>query len=141
MKIPPAFSTLLVRHAFVITADPSDSLIEDGAVLVHGGRIEAVGRDADLASAAADLIIDAANRKIVMPGMTNLHLHSGLIRGTAEDLPLWEWLEQHVDPKHRALQPDDTYHASRLCYAENLRAGITSVLDMYRHPWRAAEAC
>lgn len=124
-----------------MTVNSSNTTIEDGALLVADGRIEAVGRDGDLASAQADVTIDGANRKLVMPGMTNLHLHSGLIRGTAEDLALWEWLEKHVDPKHRALRPDDTYHASRLCYAENLKAGITSVLDMYRHPWRAAEAC
>ncbi|MBV9120586.1 MAG: amidohydrolase, partial [Chloroflexi bacterium] len=116
-------------------------VIEDGAVLIDGGHIAAVGHDAELASAQADVVVDGQRRKLVMPGMTNLHMHSGLIRGLAEDLPLWEWLDQHVDPKHRALLPDDTYHASRLCYAENLRAGITSVLDMYRHPWLAAQAC
>ena len=138
---PPQFDRLLIRHTYVLTVDAANTAIEDGAVLVAGGRIKAVGRDADLASARADIAIDGANRKLVMPGMTNLHLHSGLIRGTAEDLELWEWLAKHVDPKHRALLPEDTYHASRLCYAENLKAGITSVLDMYRHPWRAAEAC
>lgn len=62
------------------------------------------------------------------------------MRGTAEDLPLWEWLRRFVDPKHRVLTEDDAYAASRLCYTEGLRAEMTTVLDMYRFMHRSADS-
>ena len=59
-------------------------------------------------------------------------MHSGLLRGTAEGLPLWDWLRTYVDPAHRALTPEIASAASLLCYTESLRAGTTSVLDTWR---------
>ena len=43
----------------------------------------------------------------VIPGLHNGHLHSGLLRGTAESMALWEWLENHVDPAHRGAHARD----------------------------------
>ncbi len=45
-----------------------------------------------------------------------------------------------MDPKHRVLTKDDAYAASLLCYSEMIRAGVTSVLDMYRFMDRCADA-
>ena len=42
----------------------------------------------------------------VLPGLHNCHLHSGLLRGTAESMSLWDWLEAYVDPAHKALTPE-----------------------------------
>ena len=72
------------------------------------------------------------------PALHNTHLHSGLLRGTAEDLGLLDWLATYVDPMHRALTADIAEAASRLCYAEALLGGTTSVMDMWRHLDRAA---
>jgi 5-methylthioadenosine/S-adenosylhomocysteine deaminase len=67
-----------------------------------------------------------------MPGLHNCHLHSGLLRGTAESLSLWDWLKAYVDPAHRALTPEIAAAASLQCYAESVLAGTTSVMDMWR---------
>ncbi len=69
----------------------------------------------------------------MLPGLHNCHLHSGLLRGTAESLALWDWLETYVDPAHRALTPEIAAVASRQCYAESVLAGTTSVMDMWRY--------
>lgn len=37
----------------------------------------------------------------MLPGLHNAHLHSGLLRGTAESLSLWDWLATYLDPAHR----------------------------------------
>ena len=68
----------------------------------------------------------------MLPGLHNGHLHSGLLRGTAESLSLWDWLRTYVDPAHRALTPEIAEAASLQCYAEGLLAGTTSVMDMWR---------
>ena len=43
-----------------------------------------------------------------------------------------------MDPAHRALTPDIAEAASRLCYAEAIRSGTTSVMDMWRFLERSA---
>ena len=52
--------------------------------------------------AATATTVDVRDR-ILMPGIHNCHMHSGLLRGTAENLPLLAWLATYVDPAHRAL--------------------------------------
>src|SRR5258708_26744457 len=67
-----------------------------------------------------------------MPGLINAHAHSGFVRGTAEHLPVWDWLTVHMNPMHRVLLPHEGAAASRLCYAESVISGTTTVVDMWR---------
>jgi 5-methylthioadenosine/S-adenosylhomocysteine deaminase len=131
----------LIRHGIIITVDKNDTIYEDGALLIRGDRIVDIGEDRELADkyTSVEEVIDAS-RRAVIPGLINTHLHSGLIRGTAEDLSLWEWLSKHVDPMHKALQEEEAYAAARLCYAEGLKSGTTCIMDMYRYMHRCADA-
>lgn len=126
---------------FVVTMDAASTVIPDGAVLVDGTRIAAVGPRADLAAAgpAPDRVRDLPGR-LLLPGLINAHTHSGLLRGTAEQLPVWEWLRVHIDPMHRVLRPGEAEAAAWLCYAESLLAGTTTVVDMWRYMGGAARA-
>lgn len=130
----------LIVHAYVITVDKAFTILHDGAVCYENGRIVEVGPSESLLAKYQDAERIDATGMALMPGLINTHLHSGLIRGTAEDLPVWEWIALHVDPKHRVLQPDDAYIASKLCYSESLLAGTTTVVDMYRYMHRCADA-
>lgn len=125
---------------FVVTMDPGDTVISDGGVLVDGGRIAAVGRSADLNAAHPEVTVRRKPGRLLMPGLVNTHLHSGLLRGTAEHLPVWEWLRVHIDPMHRVLRPEEAEAASWLCYAESLLSGTTTVTDMWRYMDGAARA-
>ena len=116
-------------------------LIDTGSVLIEGDSIAAVGPEDEVAAhplAAKAEVVDVSGCAVI-PGLHNTHLHSGLLRGTAEDLGLLEWLATYVDPMHRALTSDIAAAASRLCYAEALLGGTTSVMDMWRHLDRAAD--
>jgi len=130
----------LIVNAYVVTVDSEFNILHDGAVCYENDRILEVGASDDLLKKYHDAEIMDATDMVLMPGLINTHLHSGLIRGTAEDLPVWEWIALHVDPKHRVLTPDDAYVASKLCYSESLLAGTTTVVDMYRHMHRCADA-
>jgi 5-methylthioadenosine/S-adenosylhomocysteine deaminase len=77
---------------------------------------------------------------VLMPGLVSAHHHSGLLRGTAEHLPVWEWLRLHIDPMHRVLRPEEAEAAGALCYAEGLLAGTTTIVDMWRYLDGAARA-
>ena len=131
---------MLITGGTILTVNEQDEIIRDGAILVENGRIADIGPSKRLLSKYTGVQVLDASGQVVMPGLINLHLHSGLIRGTAEDLPVFEWLSRYVDPKHRALQQEEAYAAARLCYAEGIKSGTTSVLDMYRFVHRCADA-
>jgi 5-methylthioadenosine/S-adenosylhomocysteine deaminase len=113
---------------------------DPGGVLIDGDSIVAVGPAEEVVVQAGEAnVIDAAGHA-VLPGLHNSHLHSGLLRGTAESMSLWDWLRSYVDPAHRALTPEIAEAAALLCYTEGLRAGTTSVMDMWRFMEGSARA-
>ena len=77
--------------------------------------------------------------RLLMPGLINTHAHSGLLRGTAEGLPVWEWLQQYIDPMHRVINAREAEIASYLCYAEALLSGTTTIVDMWRYMHGSAQ--
>jgi len=123
----------LIRNGLILPMTGA-TVIDPGSVLLDGNEIVLVGDvesvDRDPRAADADTI-DATDHA-VLPGLHNAHLHSGLLRGTAESLSLWDWLKTYVDPAHKALTPEIAEVASRHCYAEGVLAGTTSVMDMWR---------
>jgi 5-methylthioadenosine/S-adenosylhomocysteine deaminase len=64
-----------------------------------------------------------------------------LMRGLADDLPLMDWLKQHIWPAElRHASESFVYDGTRLACAEMLRGGITCFNDMYFFPRDAARA-
>jgi len=126
---------VLIRNGIVLPMARRASVLDPGSVLLDGDTIAAVGPveavDADPRAAGGVEVVDATGHAVI-PGLHNCHMHSGLLRGTAESLSLWDWLRTYVDPAHRALTPEIARVASLHCYAEGLLAGTTSVMDMWR---------
>jgi 5-methylthioadenosine/S-adenosylhomocysteine deaminase len=132
---------LLLRAGHVLPMTGDDRVIVDGAVLIDAaGRIADVGEGADLERRHAGVAVRHLPDRLVMPGLVNAHAHSGLLRGTAEGLPVWEWLQRYIDPMHRVLEANEAEIASRLCYAESLLAGTTTIVDMWRYMDGSARA-
>lgn len=130
---------LRADHVLPMTAD--NAIIEDGAVLIDAqGRIAAVDRADRLIAAHPQISVRHLRKRLLMPGLINTHMHSGLLRGTAEGLPVWQWLQQYIDPMHRVLRAEEAEIASRLCYAESLLCGTTTVVDMWRYMDGSARA-
>ena len=63
-----------------------------------------------------------------------------LFRGYADDLPLMEWLEDHIWPVEKRMSDDDVYWGTRLACVEMIRSGTTCFWDMYWHAHAAARA-
>jgi 5-methylthioadenosine/S-adenosylhomocysteine deaminase len=124
----------LIRNGIVLPMTGRGVIVDPGSVLLDDGVIVAVGPPEVVAGhpLAAEAVAVDASRHAVIPGLHNCHLHSGLLRGTAESMSLWDWLKTYVDPAHRALTPEIAEAAARLCYAESVLAGTTSVMDMWR---------
>jgi 5-methylthioadenosine/S-adenosylhomocysteine deaminase len=132
----------LILHAdHLVTMNPDNHVIPDGAVLVSAeGRIQAVGEVRSIIDANPGVEVKRLKDRLLMPGLVNSHAHSGLLRGTAEGLPVWEWLQKFIDPMHRVLNEKEAGIASWLCYAEALLSGTTTIVDMWRHMHGSAQA-
>lgn len=137
----PEPADVLITGGVVVTLDDDHALYEDGAVAVRGSRIAAVGPAAEVgARFTAGEVIDASGR-VVLPGLINAHTHAGdaLFRGLFDDLPLEPWLERLWVVERRFLNRDTVRLGARLGYAEMIRAGITTALDMFFFPEAGAE--
>ena len=130
MTEPPA--DILIGNGRVLTMDPHQSEITDGAVAIRGDRILAVGASEKLASLPARRRIDARGG-IIMPGLVNTHTHAAmtLFRGLADDVALMSWLNDYIFPAEAALDDDQVYSGALLACAEMILSGTTTFCDMY----------
>lgn len=127
---------LLISGGTVVTMEPGAPPVPDGAVFVRDGRIAAVGPASQLGEVPPAVERIDARGGLIVPGFVNTHTHlaMSLLRGVADDLPLREWLEQHIWPVEGAVMDRATVAAgTRLAVAESLLAGVTCVCDMYFH--------
>ena len=80
--------TLLIDHGTLITVDADRRIIDDGALVIDGDRIVAVGPRAEIVDGRKfDQVIDAS-RMVVLPGLIDCHAHAGhaLVKSLGNDL-------------------------------------------------------
>lgn len=132
---------LLITNGIVITMDSRNRVIKNGAVAVIGDTITAVGSSAEIGVATAGETIDAGGG-IIMPGLVNTHTHAAmtLFRGLADDLPLMEWLNDHIFPAEALLDREKVHAGTLLACAEMILSGTTSFCDMYLFEDAVAQA-
>ncbi|HVD76052.1 MAG TPA: amidohydrolase [Vicinamibacteria bacterium] len=135
---------LVVRNGTVVTVDAGRRVIAHGAVAVDGGRIAAVGTEAEVdAQFRGKDVLDAAGG-IVMPGLVNAHTHAAMVlfRGVADDLKLMEWLQKYIFPAEKINVTAEFVRAgTRLAALEMIRSGTTTFVDMYYFEDQVAEVC
>jgi 5-methylthioadenosine/S-adenosylhomocysteine deaminase len=105
--------------------------IEDGAVLVQGDRIIAVGPRAELIAAHPDEEVRDFGLAVLMPGFVDLHTHLeySVFRGAVDDLPYTAWKMQ-VQNKEANLSPADWMDSAVLGAMEAVGSGITTIADI-----------
>jgi cytosine/adenosine deaminase-related metal-dependent hydrolase len=107
----------------------ADTHFDDGAVVVEGDEIVAVGDRERLLAAYPDH--ERHSCDVLLPGLVQAHVHSvqSLGRGIADDVELLEWLYDHVLPMEASLTADEVRAASRLAYLELIESGATTCVD------------
>jgi 5-methylthioadenosine/S-adenosylhomocysteine deaminase len=118
----------------VVTMDGQRNIYNDGAVVVTGDTIVAVGPRAKLeARYESRQIIDAKN-KLVLPGFINGHTHvpMTLFRGLRDDVTLSDWLYKYIFPAEKKNVTEAFVRwGTQLAAAEQIRSGVTTFADMY----------
>jgi 5-methylthioadenosine/S-adenosylhomocysteine deaminase len=124
----------LIYNALLLTLEPNSQPLFQGYVAIRGAKIAAVGQAAGMQNLPTATKLWNAGGSLVLPGLVNCHCHAAmtLFRGLADDLPLDQWLHQHIFPAEaRWVDFDFVYNGARLAAAEMIRGGVTTVADAY----------
>ncbi|MGW8162031.1 MAG: amidohydrolase, partial [Desulfobulbales bacterium] len=135
---------ILITNSLILSLDyDMPEPIAACYIAVSDGKIVELGPMDNLAAGcSADTIIDGSGY-LVMPGLVNTHTHApmALFRGMADDLPLMQWLQEHIFPAEaRSVNDEMVYWCTKLAAAEMIRSGTTTVADGYFLEDKVAEA-
>lgn len=125
----------LLLNGRLLTRDPAQPWVEDGAVAVQGDTIAAVGDRAALEARYPDAERVDAHEGLIMPGLINAHTHiySGLARGLSipgnDPKTFLEVLEGTWWNIDRHLTLDLTRASAQVTALECIRNGVTTLFD------------
>lgn len=134
---------LVIEARWVIPVVPRNRLLEHAAVVIHQGKIVEVAAIETISANYQASKTVRLDEHVLIPGLINLHTHVGMtmMRGLADDLPLMQWLQQHIWPAEQQIVSERFVRDSALLgCAEMLAGGITCFNDMYFYPQATAEA-
>lgn len=133
----------IIHPTWIISVDAQNTVHHDYSIAIHDGRIhDLLPKQELLSKYSADVEISLANQALI-PGLINSHTHSpmSLMRGLADDLPLMDWLNNHIWPtEQKHVSAEYVYDGSLLACAEMIRGGTTCFNDMYFFPEETARA-
>jgi len=124
----------IIYGDYILPMDQSFSVIEKGAVAIQGNKILDLGSSEEISRKYSSEKISAGEGRVVLPGFINTHTHAAMVyfRGIADDLPLTEWLNDHIWPAENTwLSPSFISDAVELACLEMLKGGVTTYNDMY----------
>ena len=128
---------LLVHASWILSVDANNTVHKDASLAVNGSQIVGIcSQQQSPALFSAKQSIDL-NGQLLCPGFVNAHGHSAmtLLRGFADDLPLMDWLENHIWPAEgKFVDAEFVEDGSKLAIAEMLLGGTTCFTDMYFFP-------
>lgn len=111
--------------------------LQDCAIAIDQGKIVAIAPQGEIAAKYTALETTRLENHLLMPGLINGHNHAAmtLLRGFADDLPLMQWLEEHIWPAEKQWV-DDVFvrDGTELAIAEMIKSGTTCFSDMYFYP-------
>jgi len=130
---------MIITNGPVITNDPANPFVDNGAVVVQGDSIVAVGPAAEIRAAhPGEEMVDVAGR-VIMAGLINAHTHaySAYARGMAVHQPtrnFTEILENLWWRLDRLLTLEDVELNAATTFIESIRNGVTTVFDHHSSP-------
>lgn len=134
---------LIIHAGWVVPIRPSQTVLENTSIVVDQGRIIAILSAAECAQQyTANTLCERPNG-VVMPGLINAHTHASMtmLRGYADDLPLMQWLSEHIWPAEaRWVDEQFVEIGAELAMLEMVKGGTTCFNDMYFYPDVMAKA-
>jgi putative selenium metabolism protein SsnA len=131
---------MLITNGTLATLGEANQLIHDGALLVEGDRIAALGKTSELLKQYPDEETLDARGRLVLPGLICAHTHfyGAFARGMAlkteapANFPqILEYLWWRLD---KTLKLDDVRYSALVCLVDAIRNGTTTLLDHHASP-------
>jgi len=127
----------IIHARWIIPVEPENTIYEDHSLLIHEGRILDILPSSEVQNTYQSNNMLELTRHALIPGLINTHTHCAmsLLKGLADDLPLMDWLQNHIWPAEQQwVSPEFVRDGSELAIAEMLRSGTTCFNDMYFFP-------
>lgn len=132
---------MLIAHGTIVTLGAQNEIISDGALLIRGDKIAALGKTSELAAQFSDEEKLDARGRLVMPGniCAHTHFYGAFARGMAlppgpppKNFPeILQKLWWRID---RALTLEDSKFSALVCLADAIRHGTTTLIDHHASP-------
>lgn len=127
----------IISARWIIPVVPRETVLTDHALVIENDHIIAIlEREAALKKYPNAEHTNCSTHAL-LPGFINAHTHAAmnLLKGIADDLPLMEWLNDHIWPAEAKWVSDAYMHdGTELAIAEMLLSGTTCFNDMYFFP-------
>ncbi len=133
---------IAIAARWIIPVKPANTVLENHCIVVDNDTIIDILPIAHISVSYPDAEIKKHSHHVLIPGLVNAHTHAAmsLLRGVADDLPLMEWLNNHIWPVEAQHVGDDFMQdGTELAIAEMLLGGTTCFNDMYFFPNIVAE--
>ena len=133
----------LLHARWIVPIIPRNQILENQTLAIHDGKIIDILETSDAKKKYSAKNNIELSKHVVMPGLINTHTHApmNIFRGIADDLPLMDWLQNHIWPaEQKILNHDSVYQGSMMAIAEMIRGGTTCFSDHYFFPLDTARA-
>jgi len=141
-RIPQTVDAII--HArWIIPVEPDETVYENYSLVIQHGKILDILPDNHCPKKYTSQTVHHLDTHALIPGLINTHTHASmsLMRGMADDLPLMEWLSEHIWPAEgKCVNYQFVKEGTDLAIAEMIRGGTTTFNDMYFFPDAAAKA-
>ena len=121
------------KNLKIYTMDPSDTIYENGGVLIEKGKIRQIGESNKISQAAEKEGISCKDMKgkTLFPGLVNTHTHlyQELLKGKGADMRLEDWWPKAMAPAGLKLCEKQVRAGVMLGIAEALKCAVTTVAD------------
>lgn len=139
----PEAVDLLIHSRWIIPMDEARSVFANHCLAIRDKRIVGLCPSAEAEQRFTPAAVKQLPQHALIPGLVNSHGHSAmaLLRGVADDLPLKQWLEEHIWPlEGEHVSREFVHQGSTLAMAEMISSGTTTFADMYFFPDEVARA-
>ncbi|MDD1613364.1 MAG: TRZ/ATZ family hydrolase [Methylococcaceae bacterium] len=127
----------LIHARWIIPVEPESVTYEHHTLVIDSGKIIDLLPTGLATQKYQGKTTENMENHALLPGLINCHTHAAmtLMRGIADDLPLMDWLQNHIWPLEQQWM-NETFvkDGTDLAIAEMILGGTTCFNDMYFFP-------
>ena len=127
----------LIHARWIIPVEPESVTYEHHTLVIDSGKIIDLLPTDQAKQKYQGTTTENLENHALMPGLINCHTHAAmtLMRGIADDVPLMNWLQNHIWPlEQKWMSEAFVKDGTDLAIAEMILGGTTCFNDMYFFP-------